>query len=516
MGGDVTVRFGADISELKKAQAEAGKSYTSIVQQTERLQKSTAKLNNTLGRSGQGLKKAGDAGRQAQFAMPNLNRVVQDAPFGFIAIQNNIDQAAASLVSLARTTGGARGALSALAASFTGPAGIITLISLASSLYLAFGDDIAAAFSKGTQAANDYRDALNDAIENTFTLQSGLDDVAFDSRNAVLEAIRQLDSEISEFEQRQAAVAPIVTGGAGGAQVQQRTAEAEKLGRLEAETLKDLRLQRDALKEQLIIQEAQFKVNQAARNLGANVQGRDVRLRQDSGLSALDELVPDTLTEVQDDLKAFEQRRLDAAKASIELSKAVDKVSESLERENQQVQDAILRDEQRVLQQDKRIANEQIIANNTAEVGRQIDANNEALAAEAALFATVGDVGVGVLDGLIFKFEEATDAAGKLRNALRSIGSRLLNIGLGAVVNAGIGSITGNPLSFGEALAGAAGIKLPNPLDTGSANRGSFDTPVIGGAQKVEVTAARVTGGDLLFSIQEAQRTRGVGGINLS
>ena len=77
---------------------------------------STGKLVNATGR--------------ARITQMNFNRVIQDAPFGFIAIQNNIDPLVSSFQALRLETKSTGGAFKALLGSFAGPAGIISIISL--------------------------------------------------------------------------------------------------------------------------------------------------------------------------------------------------------------------------------------------------------------------------------------------------------------------------------------------------------------------------------------------------
>lgn len=78
-----------------------------------------------------GLKKGSG---QANVALTNLSRVVQDAPFGFIGIANNIDPLLQSFQSLKKETGSSGAALKSLGASLIGPAGIGVAIAAVSSL----------------------------------------------------------------------------------------------------------------------------------------------------------------------------------------------------------------------------------------------------------------------------------------------------------------------------------------------------------------------------------------------
>lgn len=71
---------------------------------------------------------------QATQAFTNLSRVVSDAPFGFIAIQNNIDPLLQSFSQLKTSTGSTGAAIKALGASLAGPAGVLFAFSAISSI----------------------------------------------------------------------------------------------------------------------------------------------------------------------------------------------------------------------------------------------------------------------------------------------------------------------------------------------------------------------------------------------
>ena len=68
----------------------------------------------------------------AAFAMQNLGRVAQDAPFGFIGIQNNLNPLLESFARLKQESGSTGGALKALGSSLIGPAGLGIALSLVS------------------------------------------------------------------------------------------------------------------------------------------------------------------------------------------------------------------------------------------------------------------------------------------------------------------------------------------------------------------------------------------------
>jgi len=68
----------------------------------------------------------------AAFAMQNLGRVAQDAPFGFIGIQNNLNPLLESFQRLKQETGSSSSALKALGQSLVGPAGLGIALSVVS------------------------------------------------------------------------------------------------------------------------------------------------------------------------------------------------------------------------------------------------------------------------------------------------------------------------------------------------------------------------------------------------
>ena len=90
--------------------------------------KEAAKLDSTLGK---GLTKGSNTAGQS---LVNLGRIAQDAPFGFIGIQNNINPLLESFGRLKAETGSTGGALKALAGSLIGAGGIGLAVSVATGL----------------------------------------------------------------------------------------------------------------------------------------------------------------------------------------------------------------------------------------------------------------------------------------------------------------------------------------------------------------------------------------------
>ncbi len=88
------------------------------------------------------LTKTVSSSNQATLALTNLGRVVQDAPFGFIGIANNLNPLLESFQRLKASTGSTGGALKALGKELIGAGGLGLALSVASSLLIVFGDRI--------------------------------------------------------------------------------------------------------------------------------------------------------------------------------------------------------------------------------------------------------------------------------------------------------------------------------------------------------------------------------------
>lgn len=95
-------------------------------------------FNNSVTAAGDALKKITPGANQASNAMLNLGRIVQDAPFGFVGISNNISPLLESFQRLRAETGSTGAAFKALGASFAGGAGLGLAVSLITSALTVF------------------------------------------------------------------------------------------------------------------------------------------------------------------------------------------------------------------------------------------------------------------------------------------------------------------------------------------------------------------------------------------
>ena len=108
----LNAKIGADVSGLQKGLDQA--------------EKGIKNLETTVKRSTPAVNQAGTS-------LVNLGRIASDLPFGFIAIQNNLDPLIQSFGTLSRSSGGVGGALKALGGALVGPAGIALAFSVVSS-----------------------------------------------------------------------------------------------------------------------------------------------------------------------------------------------------------------------------------------------------------------------------------------------------------------------------------------------------------------------------------------------
>jgi hypothetical protein len=147
---------------------------------------------------------------QASNALMNLGRVAQDAPFGFIAIQNNLNPLLESFQRLQKETGSVGGSFKALAATMLSGAGIGLALSLVSSLLITY-PDLLSAMTKEQLAARDALKAFNDemgkqqgSLEVELTRISSLVQIARDyseSNATRTNAIKELQKEYPGYLQ---------------------------------------------------------------------------------------------------------------------------------------------------------------------------------------------------------------------------------------------------------------------------------------------------------------------------
>jgi hypothetical protein len=178
MNEEFIFRVGADVSgftksisqveaELKKVQTELKTKTGDAIVQTNKyiadLQGSLVNLRS------QGLSKLPKAVNDGAASLNALGQVARDAPFGFIAIQNNLPILFDQLGNLSKQSGGATNALKAIGASLIGPAGVtfaigaaISAITVLVQKYGSFGAALDAIFTKQSKFSQEILDFNKD------------------------------------------------------------------------------------------------------------------------------------------------------------------------------------------------------------------------------------------------------------------------------------------------------------------------------------------------------------------
>lgn len=133
---------------------------------------------------------------RANQSLMNLGRIVQDLPFGFLGISNNIDPALNSFRSLKEETGSTGGALKALLGSLSGSGGLIFALGslLPSAILIAQkGFNM---YSKNAKESKDVTDRFSDSVKSFIDDSASLRDgeaFSFLGKASVKEEIESLE-----------------------------------------------------------------------------------------------------------------------------------------------------------------------------------------------------------------------------------------------------------------------------------------------------------------------------------
>ena len=237
MNEDFIFRLGADVSgftksisdverELKKVQTELKTKTGAAIVETNKyiadLQSSLVNLRST------GLSKLPKAVNDGAASLNALGQVARDAPFGFIAIQNNLPILFDQLGNLTKTSGGAANALKAVGASLIGPAGVtfaigaaISAITVLVQKYGSVGAALDALISKQSKYSEEIleanksyekynkekRDSIEISSEEVASIQGSIAKVSalgsivtdltksYNERNSALNDLKSIDKE---------------------------------------------------------------------------------------------------------------------------------------------------------------------------------------------------------------------------------------------------------------------------------------------------------------------------------
>lgn len=155
-GRGFTKTLGELQQQLKRFQ-ESMKSAGNVesFQRLQRAATETQRRIDALKNIGNPLKPVMGGANEATQSLINLGRVVQDAPFGFLGIANNLNPLQESFARTSASAGGFGNAMKAIGKSVLGPGGIGLAISAISTALIVFGDKLFGAGKAFNQAEID-------------------------------------------------------------------------------------------------------------------------------------------------------------------------------------------------------------------------------------------------------------------------------------------------------------------------------------------------------------------------
>lgn len=163
----------------------AAKAFKDLAAPAKQSQEAVSELPKAVKSANEQIKQVPKGSAQASSALTNLGRVAQDAPFGFIGIQNNIGPLIDSFGYLQKSTGSTGAALKALGSSLVGPAGI--------------GLGIAVVTGLVTAAIQKYG-SLGNAINVVFGLTSNLEQANRDLAKSFAESEGSVAGEVASVQ----------------------------------------------------------------------------------------------------------------------------------------------------------------------------------------------------------------------------------------------------------------------------------------------------------------------------
>lgn len=175
-------------NELKqfKSQLSTATNVNEIARLNTAIQNTQSRITNL--RNINPFSKVKPGANEATQSIINLSRVVQDAPYGFIGIANNINPLLESFQRLRTQSGSLKGALSALFTGITGAGGLGLLVGILTSLPLFFGNSSKAA-DNNTKILEKNSKAAEEAANHEREFQSQLDRAT----SSVIQQAGQLD-----------------------------------------------------------------------------------------------------------------------------------------------------------------------------------------------------------------------------------------------------------------------------------------------------------------------------------
>lgn len=189
-------------AQLKRFEAQLKntgnvESFNRIQRAAEATKQKIQSLNNVP--AGAGLKAVKGGADEATRSLIDLGRVVQDAPFGFIGIANNLNPLFDGLGRTAKAAGGFGGAMKSLGSSLLGAGGISLAISLASSALVLFGDELFGT-GKKAQAAEESINSVSESLAKDITKLAAITGLVRNNNAAMKERQQALAAFNQEYK----------------------------------------------------------------------------------------------------------------------------------------------------------------------------------------------------------------------------------------------------------------------------------------------------------------------------
>ena len=192
---DLNVTVGADAAQYNRAMQGVAQTATTTANS---VQASAARIDRSITTTGAAVARGSN---QAGNALTNLGRVAQDAPFGFIGIQNNLNPLLESFQRLRQEAGSNVGALRALAGSLMGAGGLglaLSVVGGAILLYQKYMQGAAKAVKETQSAQEGYIKTVDDEVAKVITLYGATQNLAL-SHTERLAAVNELQKEYPAY-----------------------------------------------------------------------------------------------------------------------------------------------------------------------------------------------------------------------------------------------------------------------------------------------------------------------------
>lgn len=184
--GDYVASLNKDLHSLVASMKDGSARFVAYGASVDRTGKTTQNFTNKTG--------------NASTALFGLTRIAQDAPFGFIAIGNNLAETVTQMGALIKTSGGVGGALKSLGSTLIGPGGVvlglnllITGITVAVQKYGSFGAAINAILNPLSEQAKLQKEISDTMLEGAKNAQTEIAKV-----ESLYRAARDLNIPLAE------------------------------------------------------------------------------------------------------------------------------------------------------------------------------------------------------------------------------------------------------------------------------------------------------------------------------